>query len=64
MKWGGHEVAVSRALAGEGIGLEPCGDGAWKVWFEQLQIATFDERARRLRGIPRLPKANGQEVAA
>ena len=64
MKWGGHEVAVSRALAGEGIGLEPCGDGEWKVWFEQLQIATFDERARRLRGIPRLPKAKGQEVAA
>jgi putative transposase len=48
MKWRGGEVTVSKALAEERIGLEPTGDGKWAVWFEHLELGTFDERKGRI----------------
>jgi putative transposase len=57
MKWGGHDVTVSHALAGERIGLEPRDEGQWAIWFEALELGIFDERKGRIQPITKLPKA-------
>lgn len=52
MKWQGQVVQISRALAGQEIGLEPVEEGQWAVYFETLRLGIFDEcklRVRRLR---------------
>ena len=63
MKWGGVEIGVSQALAGECIGLEPREDGIWAVWFEQLEVGRFDERTRRIQRIPKLPNPHTEDCA-
>jgi putative transposase len=55
MKWAGRNVMVSHALMGESIGLEPRGDGIWKVWFERLELGSFNERRNRIVRLKRLP---------
>jgi putative transposase len=54
MKWRGGEINVTLALAGERIGLEPTEDGKWAVWFEHMELGTFDERKGRIEGHRRL----------
>jgi putative transposase len=54
MKWGGQEINVTLALAGERIGLKPIDDGKWAVWFEQMDLGTFDERRGKIKGHKRL----------
>ena len=54
MKWEGREINVTLALAGERIGLEPVDDGKWVVWYEQMELGTFDERRGRIEGYKRL----------
>lgn len=53
MKWDGHDVRVSRALRGERVGLEPVGDGVWRVHFAHLVLGMFDERELRIRPLKR-----------
>ena len=49
MKWGGQDVAVTHALQGERIGLEPIDDGLWRVHFAHLALGLFDERKLKVR---------------
>ena len=57
MKWGGRDVYVTQALAGQPIGLKPVGDGAWEVYFTDLLVALFDEKALRIKRLdPRKKK--------
>ena len=44
IKWKGNGVYVTRALAGERIGLEPVEDGIWMVHFAKHPLGLFDER--------------------
>jgi putative transposase len=62
MKWDGQNVSVTRALAGERIGLEPQDDGRWAVWFEKLELGIFDERRGRIQGHKQLPASATLEV--
>jgi len=48
-KWGslslgGQWVFISSALAGWSVGLEPCGEGKYHVWFGRLLLGQVDER--------------------
>lgn len=63
MKWQGREINVTRALAGERIGLEPRADGQWAVWFEHLELGIFEERRGRIIRHKRLPEGTRQEAA-
>ena len=49
MRWFGSRVFVGRALMGEPLGLEPCGEGHWKVWFSFLELGVFDEKKLLIR---------------
>jgi transposase InsO family protein len=62
MKWEGKLVMVTRALAGEHIGLEPRGDGVWAVWFENLEMGSFEEPKGRIRPNKHLPATAQPEV--
>lgn len=44
IKWHSREIYISEALRDYEVGLEPVGDAKWAVHFEQLKLATFDER--------------------
>ena len=61
MKWAGENVTVTKALSGERVGLQPQGDGIWAVWFESLELGTFDERHGRIRRHKHLPMRVGKE---
>jgi transposase InsO family protein len=52
IKWKGQDLSISKALAGQEIGLEPVGEAVWKIHFEALELGRFDERKRLLK--PRL----------
>jgi hypothetical protein len=64
MKWQSRDISVSHALEGERIGLEPVGDGVWKVWFESLELGRFDERKGRIERRKKLPKPKKTPTAA
>jgi transposase InsO family protein len=49
IKWKGHDLFLSHALAGQEIGLQPVDEGQWKIHFEHLELGHFDERKRRLK---------------
>lgn len=61
MKWRSKDVALTHALAGERIGLEPRADGVWAVWFEALELGAFDERTGRITRCPKLPERAREE---
>lgn len=56
--WHYDRCFVGRALAGELVGVEAIEDGAWRVWFGQLPLGVFDQKAiarsRRKRTCARL----------
>jgi len=54
IKWKGQDLSISKALAGQEIGLEPVGEGAWNIHFEHLVPGHDDERKRQLKPRPRL----------
>jgi putative transposase len=60
MKWGGQDVRVSDALAGEHVGLRPESDGVWTVCFGDYELGRFDERKGRVE-VPRRRKATTKE---
>jgi len=47
IRWEGGYIYLSKALAGQEVGLEPIGEGQWAVHFETLRLATFDERKKQ-----------------
>lgn len=50
VKWDGHAVFLSHALAGQDIAFEPLAeDGEWLVRFAAAPLAVFSARTRRLR---------------
>lgn len=52
MRWYGSQIFVGRALIGEPLGLEPIGDGQWKVWFCFYELGVFDEKKLQIRNTP------------
>jgi len=57
MKWRGHDVLVTQALAYQAVGLKPVEDGVWEVYFCRTLIGIFDERKPRVR--PLKPNEKG-----
>ena len=43
IRWYRAKVFVGRALCGEPIGLEPRGEGKWRVWFSFYELGEMDE---------------------
>ncbi len=62
MKWGGKDVRVTSALAGQEIGLKPIGDGQWEVHFENCRLGIFDEKTGKVKGFKRLQAATIENV--
>lgn len=60
MRWNNAKIFVGSVLAGERIGLEPIGDGEWKLWFFGLPLGIFDERRGRIRKL-RAAASNKQQ---
>ena len=54
IKWKGKEVRLTAALWGQEVGLKPTADGEWTVYFEGLELGTFEERTGRIRPVKRL----------
>ena len=48
IKWGGEEVFVSEALAGETVGVAETENGAWIVRFAGIDLGLFDHQSRKL----------------
>lgn len=46
IKWGGANVLVGEAYAGEVVGLEAVDDGFWQVRLGRLRVGTLHERPR------------------
>lgn len=47
IKWRGHLLQVSHALAGEGVAIEEI-DHGWRLWFYQQPIGLIDPQGRKL----------------
>ncbi len=58
--WKGQYVFLSKALAGERIGLEPIDERYWCVCFGDFPIAWFDSRERTTGNLPAAGTATGQ----
>ena len=54
IKWKGKDVRLTGALWGQEVGLKPVADGEWTVYFEGLELGTFEERTGRMRPVKRL----------
>ena len=52
IKWGGEEVFVSEALAGETVGVAETENGAWIVRFAGIDLGLFDRQSRKLLRFP------------
>ncbi len=48
MKWQGHEVFVSKLLAGEPVGLMPLEHDRWEVYFAALPLGILDGRTHKI----------------
>lgn len=48
LKWGGDEVHVTQALAGQRVGLQPLDDGLWRVYFAHVPLGIFNEQQKRI----------------
>jgi transposase InsO family protein len=58
MRWNSSKVFVGRALIGEPVGLEPCGNGQWRVWFSFYELGVFDEKKLFIRAKPHAPQSS------
>jgi putative transposase len=43
MRWNSANVFVGHALTGQPLGLEPLGDGKWRLWLRFYELGEFDE---------------------
>lgn len=48
MKWQGHEVFVSKTLAGEAVGLQPLDHDRWELYFGRLSLGILDARTHKI----------------
>lgn len=48
MKWQGHEVFVSKLLAGEPVGLMPLDHDRWEIYFAALPLGILDGRTHKI----------------
>jgi transposase InsO family protein len=48
MKWEGHEVFVSKTLAGEPVGLKPLDHDRWELYFGRLPLGILDARTHKI----------------
>lgn len=44
ISWASQWVFISNALAGWSVGLEPCSQGKWNVWFGRLLLGQMEEQ--------------------
>jgi putative transposase len=44
ISWAGRWIFISGALAGWSVGVEPCGEGKYRVWFGRLLLGQLEER--------------------
>jgi putative transposase len=54
IKWKGRNLQISQALIGQEVGFKPVDEGQWAVYFEGLELGSYDERKHRLIPAPRL----------
>ena len=48
IRWAAGRVFVSHALTGKWVGLEPIGDGLWKMWFHRHWLGHWEQESGRL----------------
>jgi len=48
MKWEGHEIFVSKLLAGEAVGLKPLEHDRWELYFGRLPLGVLDGRTHKI----------------
>ena len=48
IKWKGRDVSLGAALWGQEVGLKPVAEGLWTVYFETLELGTFNEQLGRV----------------
>lgn len=48
IKWLGEELAVTKILTGEWVGLTEAGDGQWAIQFGSILIGVYDERKAKI----------------
>jgi transposase InsO family protein len=48
MKWAGHEVFVSKTLAGEVVGLHPLDHDQWELYFGSMPLGVLDARTHKI----------------
>jgi putative transposase len=48
MKWEGHEVFISKTLAGEVVGLKPFDHDRWELYFAELPLGILDARTHKI----------------
>jgi transposase InsO family protein len=53
--WAQRRAFISHVLTGEWVGMEPIGDGVWKLWFRDYALGVFSERDGKARSLPRPP---------
>jgi putative transposase len=63
MRWRNAKIFVGKVLAGEVIGMEPVGDGQWKLWFFGYPMGTFDERHGKVRKMESKPASASAEAS-
>jgi transposase InsO family protein len=51
IKWRGHDVGVSCALTNQPIGLKPCDETMYEVYFGRTCIGIFNERTLKVRAL-------------
>jgi putative transposase len=52
ISWGGRPVFLTEVLAGEDVAFEAVDDGIWTLAFATVILGRFDERTRRITGLP------------
>jgi len=57
MRWASGKVFVSKALAGEPVGLEAVAEGRWRLWFSFYELGEFDERQMAIQRVRQRPAA-------
>jgi hypothetical protein len=54
MRWRGRDIRLCEALWGQEVGFKAVAEGEWEVYFEDLKLGMFDEKAGRIKSVRRL----------
>lgn len=55
IRWKTKLIFLSTALTGWSVGLEPCADGNWAVWFGRLRLGQIDAQTLTFESANRVP---------